>query len=125
MHGRDHCPGGADPIPCLPHRPRRRQPRRADPRRLAPSGLWKLNESSGDIAFDSSGNGQDLQATGVEVDPDWAQPAGPPGEQTASFEIGTTGLGGTASRVSRSWASITRYFPPASGLTATPPTPRW
>src|SRR5262245_26105330 len=105
-HARDHAPGGADPIP---------GPTGGDTIDQAilgavPDGFWKLNESSGDVAHDSSGFGQDLTADGLFVDPDWAQPAGPPGEQTASFELGTSGLGGTGSRVARTWAVLTGDF---------------
>ena len=86
IHGRDHLPTGADPIPGLP-----------DPSSGEgledillglgdPVGLWKLNEPSGSTAFDSSGNGNDMTVPSTYAAPTWAQtPAGPPGDQNALF----------------------------------------
>lgn len=67
---------------------------------LAPDAWWKLDESSGIIAHDSSGNGWDASLqTGGYVAPTWAQATGPPGTQTAKFVAGTsTGAPGSQVR---------------------------
>ena len=51
-----------------------------------PDAFWKLNESSGVIAYDSSGNDWHLGIDTGFIGPTWAQAAGPPGQQTALFE---------------------------------------
>jgi hypothetical protein len=68
---------------------------------LDPAGFWKLNESSGLTAFDSSGQGNHLVGT---VEPGWGQPPGPPGDQTADFSVAAK------PRVSRSWNALTGDF---------------
>lgn len=103
MHGLTHVAGGPDPIPGLARPPGDTLDSKI--LALAPAGFWKLNESSGSVAADSSGNSQDLTTVSPELDPLWGQPAGPPGEQAADFDHGTGGTGGTASRVSRAWPS--------------------
>jgi hypothetical protein len=88
LHGRDHAPGGSDPIPgltlggggalediILAH---------------SPVGLWKLDESSGTTAADSSGFGNDLTVPATFAAPTWAQPAGPPGTAAAKFNLTPT-----------------------------------
>ncbi len=50
----------------------------------SPDAFWKLNESSGTVAHDSSGNGHDLSVDGKAA-PTWGQTAGPPGETSAAF----------------------------------------
>ncbi len=94
MHGRDHRPpgtlsdtdpGGADPIP-LPRQLSSGSGSLLD--RItghSPNAFWKLNESSGNIAHDSSGNGYDLTISGAKVAPTWGQAAGPPGETSAGW----------------------------------------
>jgi hypothetical protein len=76
-----------------------------------PHGFWKLNEDSGTVAHDSSGYGLDMTTTEsapssglVSLPPLWGAPPGPPGEQAANFNVGSTGFDGDAARVSRSWA---------------------
>lgn len=104
MHGATHVEGGPDPIPGLA-RPPSGDTIDAIVEGLDPAGFWKLNESSGSVAADSSGNGLDLTAdTGPPL---WAAAAGPPGEQTANFENGT---GGSAARVARTWAAMNTDF---------------
>lgn len=100
LHGVQHLPDGSDPIPGL------FTSAGADVLdlilALGPDAFWKLNESTGDIAHDSSGNSHDLtrELTGPDTytAPTWAQPAGPPGEQTAHF--GSTAGGALGTRVS-------------------------
>jgi hypothetical protein len=77
---------------------------------LTPAGIWKLNESSGHVAHDSSGNGVDMSTSSPELDPLWGAPAGPPGTQAADFQNGTSGIGATASRESRTWAALSGDF---------------
>ena len=48
--------------------------------------FWKLNEETGDIAFDSA-NGYDLDS-GTDSPPTWGAGAGPPGETSAQFGTG-------------------------------------
>jgi hypothetical protein len=58
-----------------------------------PAAWWKLSDGSGSgTAADSSGNGHTGTATSVT----FAQAAGPPGDQTASFN-------GTTSKIDTSW----------------------
>lgn len=50
--------------------------------------FWKLNETTGTVAADSSGNGYDLASYGASpatLPPAWGQAAGPPGETSAEF----------------------------------------
>lgn len=47
--------------------------------------LYKLDESAGNTAADSSGNGYDATTYGARVAPAWAQAAGPPGTTSAYF----------------------------------------
>lgn len=90
MHGRDHLPTGADPIPglCTDCVPGTTNPLDqlilTDPCLVA---FWKLNETAGDIAADSGPDGYDL-ASGPLDPPTWGQPSGPPGEQSAGFAAG-------------------------------------
>ena len=109
MHGLTHVQGGPDPIPGLVKAPGG-DTLDAIIEGLDPAGWWKLDESAGSVAHDSSGNGLDLTAdTGPPL---WAAAAGPPGTQTADFNTGTGGTfpTGTAARVARSWAAITGDF---------------
>jgi hypothetical protein len=76
---------------------------------LAPTGFWKLNESSGTTAADSSGFGNHMTTDGWET-PLWGDDAGPPGEQAADFDTGASGPGGDASRVVRAWDAVTDSF---------------
>ena len=55
LHGRDHCPGGADPIPCLTSALSGSFEERVLAS-LRSIGYWPLDEASGD-ALDASGNG--------------------------------------------------------------------
>lgn len=52
---------------------------------LRPAAFYKLNESLGLIAHDSSGNGFDANAAGASSAPIWNQPAAPPGQPSAGF----------------------------------------
>ena len=85
MHGRDHLPTGADPIPGLPATTGEDL---ADIILALPGldAFWKLNETSGNIAYDSSGNNNDLTAPAGHIPPVWGQTAGPPGETSARWE---------------------------------------
>lgn len=81
--------------------------------------VWKLDETSGTTAHDSSGNGFDL---GVNDNaPNWGQVAGPPGTTTAAFSntparglnraaFAALGSGGTAFSVF-GWANFTDTSP--------------
>lgn len=56
----------------------------------APDAFWKLNEASGNIAHDSSGNAHDMTSVGWATHPPtWGQAAGPPGDPTALWPIPT------------------------------------
>lgn len=101
MHGRDHVPEGADPIPGLLYAPGYDTLDQVIAG-LDPSGWWKLNESSGLTAADSSGNGLDMTDTWTNP-PLWGAPAGPPGTQAADFENGDAA-------VDRSWPALTGSF---------------
>lgn len=86
-HGRDHLPEGPDPIPGLP------VPVGNDVDdiiRALPglAAFWKLNESTGTIAYDSSPNDHDLQPGGGLTAPTWQQEDAPPGEPSALFATG-------------------------------------
>jgi hypothetical protein len=85
MHGLTHVVGGPDPVPGL-------LPPLGDTLDdkivAAADAFWKLDETSGTVAHDSSGNGHDLTAAGGYLPPTWGQPAGPPG--TTSAHWGTT-----------------------------------
>jgi hypothetical protein len=109
IHGRDHLEGHADPIPGLAGFPSG-DTIDAVIANLSPAGWWKLNESSGTVAADSSGNGLDMTADLSA--PLWGAPAGPPGEQAANFETGVGGTPGTGTyaRVQRSWPPLTTDF---------------
>jgi hypothetical protein len=52
----------------------------------APDAFWKLNETSGVVAADSSGNNWDLGVDTGFTAPVWAQAEGPPGETSAAFD---------------------------------------
>jgi len=52
---------------------------------LGPDAWWKLDETTGVIAHDSSGNSHDLTASAGYSSPAWAQAAGPPGTTTAGW----------------------------------------
>lgn len=52
---------------------------------LRPAAWYKLNESLGTVAHDSSGNGFDANAASPSSAPNWNQPAGPPGTPSAGF----------------------------------------
>jgi hypothetical protein len=109
IHGRDHAPGGADPIPGLLTDPGGGDTLDELILAAAPDGWWKLNESSGTVAADSSGNGVDMDSTGW-VAPAWAQASGPPGEQTADFNNGSGTAGSGWARVDRTWTTISSDF---------------
>jgi hypothetical protein len=103
LHGRDHLSSGADPIPGFS------QPPGGDTldnviAGFAPAGFWKLDESTGHIAHDSSGDGNDMTSavTGGQ-DPSWGALAGPPGTPAANFQTGTGGIAGTAGREAINW----------------------
>lgn len=55
---------------------------------LSPWSWWKLDESAGSTAFDSTTFRQDMSTPGGSSDPTWGQAAGPPGTQTAFFGSG-------------------------------------
>lgn len=112
IHGRDHLPGGPDPIPGLPN-----------PfgdtvadiiLGLDPVGFWKLNELSGTIAHDSSGNGNDMDTAGGFSPPTWGQTAGPPGDVVAFWP--DPGVGADTYRESCTLAAKTNNF--SSGIWA-------
>lgn len=106
MHGLTHVAGGADPIPGFAKIPTG-DTIDAIISGFDPAGWWKLNEDSGSVAADSSGNGLDMTVDAGRVNPVWGQPAGPPGEQTADFE---TGASTTYARVQRTWAALSGDF---------------
>jgi hypothetical protein len=105
MHGLTHVQGGSDPIPGLVRAPGG-DTIDAIIEGLDPAGFWKLNESTGTVAHDSSGNGLDLSSavSGGQA-PSWGAAAGPPGQPAANFQTGTGGIGGTAGREARNWAA--------------------
>jgi len=92
MHGLTHVLGGPDPIPGLPVMP-------VGDSVLdiilskSPLGLWKLDETAGTTAADSSGNGNNMVVpTGAGLSytaPVWGEPAGPPGTTAAKFTLGS------------------------------------
>jgi hypothetical protein len=95
MHGRNHRPkgwygtddpGGSDPMNWLN---RILGPGPLDQIILAgaPAAFWKLNESAGTTAFDSSGNGYHLSPDTTYHPPDWGQLPGPPGDPSAGFGL--------------------------------------
>lgn len=96
MHGITHVAGGPDPIPGLPG-----VTVVAGFEQIvalySPVGIWKLDETTGTTAFDSSGNGNDMTLrSGTYIGPTWGQAAGPPGILTAkgthepsSSDVGT------------------------------------
>lgn len=90
IHGRDHLPGGPDPIPGMPN------PFGDTLAALIlgkdPVGFWKLNELSGTTAHDSTQNGNDMEPGGGYNPPDWGQLASPPGDTTAKWP--DTGISG-------------------------------
>lgn len=93
MHGLTHVPHGSDPIPGLPDAS-------GGPGiediilSKAAVGLWKLDETSGTTAVDSSGAGNNMTVPGSfsYTAPTWGQTAGPPATLAALF---TTGSGVT------------------------------
>jgi hypothetical protein len=95
LHGRDHACGGADPIPGICDV----FPAGGDitDKILAsnPDAFWKLDETSGTVAQDSSGNGHDLSSAGY-IPPTWGQAAGPPGTTSAQWNVNNTRLAGPA-----------------------------
>ena len=108
MHGLTHVPGGPDPIPGLPTGtggPGLEDVILAH----SPVGLWKLDESSGTTAADSSGNGNDMTVASGYVGPTWAQAAGPPGTQTAQF-VAEPGSSNAGTRFTRTLAAYTDEF---------------
>lgn len=53
-----------------------------------PAAFWKLNEVTGNIAADSSGNSHHMTSVGYTTfPPTWGQAAGPPGETSALWPI--------------------------------------
>lgn len=82
LHGRDHLPDGPDPIPGLPD---------ASGNDIediilsyGPAAFWKLDESSGDVAHDSSGNNHHLEpVNGIPAE--WGQEVAPTGKTSALF----------------------------------------
>jgi alpha-N-arabinofuranosidase len=109
MHGLTHVPGGPDPIPGLAKIPSG-DTLDAVIAGFDPAGFWKLDDTSGTVAADSSGNSVDLSVDATGVAPAWGAAAGPPGTPAADFQTGTGGLGGTAGRVARSWPPISSSF---------------
>lgn len=94
LHGVQHLPDGSDPIPGFPAVPLGDTVLDLIAALPGLDAFWKLNESLGTVAHDSSGNGHDLSVQGVNYTPTapvWAQLAGPPGEQTAHFGTGADG----------------------------------
>lgn len=85
IHGRDHLIGGADPIPLQTQLSSNTGNLLDQIIGKSPNGFWKLNESSGTVAHDSSGNGYDMATAGGKAAPTWGQPAGPPGELCAGW----------------------------------------
>jgi hypothetical protein len=49
--------------------------------------VWPFDDAAGSVAHDSTGNGHDLSTVSGFADPTWAQAAGPPGTQSALFEV--------------------------------------
>jgi len=62
-----------------------------------PAGFWRLNETSGTVAHDSSGNGHDMSPRASGAPPTWNQTPGPPGDPTALFPGVSAGSGSAAS----------------------------
>ena len=89
MHGITHVLGGPDPVPGL-------LPRTGDTLDdtilAAADAFWKLDETTGDTAHDSTGNGHTLKAGGGYLPPTWGRPAGPPGATSAGWVDNTTRL---------------------------------
>ena len=95
LHGAQHLADGSDPIPGIGGLP---DPAGGDTvaglvLATSPAGFWKLNESSGTTAFDSSGNGHDMTPQSGFNPPTWGQAAGPPGDTTALWPVGGTQVG--------------------------------
>lgn len=83
MHGLTHVAGGSDPVPFLPGFP---EGDTLDEKLAAiAEAWWKLDETTGIVAHDSSGNGHDLTVPTSYTAPLWGQPAGPPGTTTAKW----------------------------------------
>lgn len=83
-HGRTHLPGGTDPIPGLTlgsGGPGVEDLILAE----SPVGLWKLNETSGTTAADSSGNGNHMTVPANYQAPTWGQIVAPPTTTSARF----------------------------------------
>lgn len=90
IHGGDHLPGHADPIPGLP------TPYGDDVVGLilatGPAGFWKLDELVGTTAHDSSGNGHDMEPPAGLLPPTWGEAAGPTGLTSAKWPVSGTVL---------------------------------
>jgi len=86
LHGRDHAPGGADPIPGLASI----DAMDALIMATGPAGFWKLDEPTGPTAHDSSGNGHHMNPPGGGNPPDFNQSAGPTGAPTALWPVGSS-----------------------------------
>lgn len=88
IHGRDHLSGGADPV--LPGFPAGDVADKI--LQAGPAAFWKLDETTGIIAHDSSGNGHDLtaDASAGYTPPMWGQGAGPSGDTTAKWVDNTS-----------------------------------
>lgn len=83
------------------------------------AGFWKLNESSGSTAADSSGNGHDMTVpAGGYIAPTWAQAAGPPAEQSALGVLEPAGSNAGTRLVTNTTSALTDNF--SAGLWVKP-----
>lgn len=107
LHGRDHMSGGVDPIPGMPtlsgsvsdiilsHNP---------------DAFWKLNETTGAIANDSSGNDHHLTQAGGLTPPTWGQEVAPTGDTSALFDGGNDGVCGFNANADVAMSAFTNNF---------------
>jgi hypothetical protein len=90
LHAHDHRVGGADPV--LPGFPT--GDTLDEKLAVLAAAWWKLDETTGTVAHDSSGNNHHLTSDAVVgtsyTPPTWGQPAGPPGTTTALWVDATT-----------------------------------
>jgi hypothetical protein len=96
LHGRDHCHGGPDPIPCLPPSPGAGGVVYADyVASLGPIGYWRLGET-GEPWVDSTAddNDMELQDHGVALTPNVAG-ALPDSQDDGAVQFNFAGTGGS------------------------------